>query len=283
MEIEQPGNKPGRTRQNPATKANSARVSDTPSREFFENLVRDLRGDQGWGREKITSHLRGVYGDDVFIWSPKTVEKMYEGVTKGPRAKLASFDHKCFAGAELPYLMKLDLLKRSMFREAALTGIEAETATRLSHFFNSPDGHPVDLYPQFAIIDAYARSSEAGKPRQHLNSLLAYQPWNLENTALYSRALEQGWVQIPYIPMLTESTDGDYRLFTPRKHVIGAYAHLRIPKLTFYSKVENNFIYADLNVSGEQSFEDLAVDCKWRELVDKCMSGEFSAGLKPGW
>jgi hypothetical protein len=283
LESSEPGNKSGSTRYNPAIWASSVKTSDLPSREFFENLVRDLRSDQGWGREKITSHLQGKYGVHAFPWSSKTVEKMYEGVSKGPRPNLASFDFKCFAGAELPYLMKLDLLKRSMFREAALTRVEAATAARLSHFFNSPNGYPVDLYPQLAIIDAYARSSEAGKPRQHLNSLLAYQPWDLDNTALYTRALDKGWVQLPYIPMLTESTEGDYRLFTPRKHVIGAYAHLRIPKLTYYSKVEAEFINAALNIAGVQTYEDLAVDCDWKDLVERCMNGEFSAALNPGW
>jgi hypothetical protein len=62
--------------------------------------------------------------------------------------------------------------------------------------------------------------------------------------------------------------------------VIGAYAQLRVPRLTYFSKRDGKFIFADLNISGSQSYGKLAVACNWRVLVEKFMNGEIKVFLK---
>jgi len=248
----------------------------------FKEMARKRRIETGDGSKKIWDFLTHDYGKNGFEASLKTVGNWIKGLPKGPIPESAEFIHgaKSISPVDAPYLMRLDVLKRNLFGSQGLTNAEANKAIELRFFFDNPDGHRIDLFPQLAIIDAYVRTEAAGMPLDHLDRLLTLQPWEHSGTAHYWRGLEEGLVLLPYIPMLTESFAGDPKNFVPLAYLAGAYAHLRIPVVSYYNNIENRNRSLWLNIehhSGKTKpspsgiepfqFEELTPFCNWRTLI----------------
>jgi len=254
----------------------------------FVREAQQLKKERGWGAPRIHKELIKRHEKNGFYQSQKTVGKWIKDVSRKSTPESPDYDHTDAPSSDAPYLYRLDLLKRNFFQSGGLSVIEAETAMELRHFFDNPNGHIVDLFPQLAIIDAYARTSTAGMTLQHLDSLLGFQPWDPSGTEFYLQGLQQGWIRLPYIPMLTESTDSDPISFIPLAYQAGAYAHLRIPAVSYFSRTENRIRIPLLNIErmtdgpirvegGAKpfSFEELAKFCNWRQIIADCMTGDI--------
>lgn len=279
----------GSIRQDIENSQQPPKVGEEYDGALFKDRARHLRRTEGIGQDRIHARLLEEYGD-AFKHSIRAVGYWIEGVPKGPGAE---YDFSGVQPVDAPYLRRLDLLKRNMFHSQGLTVIEAKTAKELRYFFDNPEGDPVDLFPQLAIIDAYVRTAAAGISNYYLEALLTFQPWDPSGTAHYWRGLEKGFVRLPYIPMLTDFTNRDPRYFLPLAYMVGAYAHLRIPAVSFYSQTEKRIRSSWLNVehysgittpspNGIEPFrwEDLTVFCNWRELIAASREGDPKSKIR---
>ena len=280
------GKKLGNNRQLLAEELSSSQAGQVLDKEFFKAEARHLRRTTTFGAVRIWKQLNNEYGSVGFDYSPRAVGYWIEGIAANSESESLDFDFLNVDPINAPYLSQLDLLKRSVLRGKGLTAIESETAVKLRYFFNNPNGNSVDLFPQLAVINAYARTSEAGMPLDHLKSLLAYQPWNPSGARLYCEALDEERIRLPSIPMLTMISFDDHYSFDPPKYIVGAYAHLRIPALSYFNMTEGRLRTPNLNVEHYDStstpdpnypesfqFDELAQYCNWRDLITRFNNG----------
>jgi len=249
---------------------------------FFKSKVIEMRRNNPWGREKITKLLQKEFGKDQsdprgFIYGEKKVEKMYEGIPKGPVPVAMAFDRREYPNSEMPYLTRLDFLKKRMYPGERLTIAEADVAVRLQHYFESPDGDSVDLIPQLGVIEAYTRASEADLDLEPLNALLILQPWKPAGGSVYREALRSRELQFPMIPMLSEIADTATDVTTITPYIHGANAQLGLPavvyfisderKFSLWSLLSNNANDGDHKETNDSEFHSLrqtAGWCNWR-------------------
>ena len=285
MTSNEPGEKPGINRQLFRSDIEPPFSQTADNAEYFKFRVIQLRRDKGYGRERITRLLREEFGKDqdgkeIFFWSEKTVESWYEDVPKGPASATEAYDSFAHPPSDRPYLMRLDFLKRQMLEQQPLTVTEANTATHLQHFFESPDGETVDLFPQLAVIDAYTHFSAARPLVEALDYLLTLQPWKQAGTAIYYHSIRHGVMKFPYIPMLVETIDTDNHgdLITPYK--LGAYAQLGIPAMVYFIRDERSFSVWHANEETDSEGRSRELDefdtenraffaklCNWRQIA----------------
>ena len=295
MATNQPGSNPANNQQFPNPGRQEPFVNEALSKEFFIGQARYLRMTKGWGRDRIWNYLDKGWGGEGFDYAVRTVANWYKGIEP---SKSLPFDPETYAAEDAPYLARLDLLKRSLYHPERLTVAEAEVAVRLKHFFNSPEGESVDLFPQLAVIDAYNRTTIADLSLDALNDMLAYQPWNSDGEGIYRYALEKHLAEVPYIPLLTESTNVARESFEPAGYIVGAFAQLRIPMVTYYDKTAGRFRVSFLSVEsvnnpwnpvdgagdvekdefGARLYKTLgeyASQCNWRVLIAGSLAGVF--------
>ena len=252
---------------------------------FFKTQVAQMRRDFGYGRDKIRKLLKDEYGQDEtdkrgFPYSNKTVEKMYKGVPKGPVSSAAAFSNRTYSNIDMPYLKRLDLLKRYFLKRPGLTVSEADTAIQLQHYFESPSGDPVDLFPQLAVIDAYASASEANLSVDDLESMLILQPWKPAGAVIYWRAVRQRQLQIPRMPLISEIVDTAGPVMQVTPYILGANAQLGLPAVVYFIRDEVRFSTwsflpdadppyppEELDAAHAHVLRAYAELCNWRNLV----------------
>jgi len=259
--------------------------------DFFKEVAVQIRVELGWGRERIKTFMDKKYGDLGFAYSDKTIEIWYKEVKKGPGRHSRVIDFHDFGWSNAPRLARIDLIKQAVTNGGRLTQIEAITAIRFAGYFDIPNREPLDMYAQYAVVDAYSRRQQAGTETTDLDALLTYQPWNPLNTDLYRLSLETGKAPIPRISQLTEYVRTNR--FVPHTAIIAAYAQMRMPFLTMFYTADGHSGHVwtstangipDGGIYPDTTFEDRAVFHTWRDHVRSLLTGEtvtINTGFTP--
>lgn len=174
----------------------------------------------------------------------------------------------------LRFLVNLDVLSSAIHVESGLTIDEARWAESLAGVFNDPDGLELDLLPQLAIIEEYARrDADPPLPTDDLDIILATRPWE-DGGALYKLAIESGRAPTPILPMLVVDgpQPGDEVRYP--NQLIGAVAHLGLPWIAMYRsegrKGELRYVPAQPeHVDGVEtrSRQEWKSECSWKQIV----------------
>lgn len=255
-------------------------------RDDFVAEARRLRLTTDLGVDTIHKRLKSKFGE-AFTYAKRMVGYWIADLPKGPAKEYLPYTMDEFPSADIPYLIKLDYLKKSLFDSARLTISEAEVAVKLRGFFSGPESH-LDLFAQLGLVDAYARAVQAGGSLTELESLLAFQPWTRDGRKSYTKGLEDGWIQLPFIPLLTQVVESVDDQINALDVFVGAYAQLGIPFMMFYIKPRGYFwverLYplasATSFVLGTDDYDQLLDKsselCNWREMVSRTMTGDMN-------
>jgi hypothetical protein len=256
-----------------------------PNRDVFILDARDLRSRKGWTRERITDWLREKYGD-AFNYSSRTVAHWYDDL---PSSKPAPFDISSAERSDAPFLARLDLLKRELFKQGGLTDSESQAAlTVRPYFHDSADDEP-GLFAQLAVVDAHTRGSISKSLIDEIQQFLAYAPWTARGRTAFNRGVIEGWLRLPYFPMLTESTESTHSSFEPSPHIRNTCIELGLPAVRWFDRVDGVFRhefleYRDATQPIDKSItsdrwqevtESIVVDTDWRMYIVKRRSGEW--------
>ena len=240
-----------------------------PDRDLFISDARDLRSRQGWTRERITSWLREKYGD-AFNYSSRTVAHWYGDL---PSSKPVSFDISSAKREDAPFLARLDLLKRELFRQGGLTDSESHSALTVRPYISDSTGDEPGLFAQLAVVDAYTRGAASPTLMNDIKQFLVYAPWTTHGRTAFSRGVSEGWLRQPYIPMLTESAGPDASSFESSSYITDACLELGLPAVTWFDRGQGIFRYKVLEYhdQAQPNHESITSD-NWQVAVETIAS-----------
>jgi len=266
----------------------AASVELLPQSVFRQEAAR-MKLTYGWGRERIHRELFEAHSDHGFAVSDKTIERWLKNVPKGPVSSEVKYVPAESEPSVRPDLAKLDLVKKALTAGGNLSRREADVYGEIRHFFKSSNELiELDYFPLFAIVESYAMRELLDIPTADLDTMLAYQPWNPENTGLYMLAVQQGAVSMPVIHRLMEFADDG--VLDPHTAIVAAYAQLRLPCLTMFYRSDRSAGYFPVKLFDEipssdewtgTSFDERASLHSWRDHIGASITGE-TVKLKNG-
>jgi hypothetical protein len=248
------------------------------STRFFQEQARALWRETDLSAEKIRADLEARYGKYGFKKTSRTIANWCKGTKRhpSPSPPSSTYVQANFESKITPHLMSLDLLNQCL-HESRLTNGEAEIAEHLYQFFNDPNSKHIDLIPQLAVIDAYWGFGADESARHDLDMFLALRPWERDGEVHYFNAIQNGLVNLPIIPHLTQVVESFDEPFEPRKDLIGALVQLGISYMHFYSVESGRFRLLSMMEIEQESFSRLGTNedffkeaiemCNWREAV----------------
>ena len=175
----------------------------------------------------------------------------------------------------LAYLMNLNLLSENIHANGGLTVPQSEWAIILCDAFNDQHGERLDLLPQLAIVEEYARRSLMDDaPTEDLDRLMECRPWEGDGS-FYREAVESGNARVPFILMFIEDGPPPGDKATIHSIIIGAIAHLQLPWFAFYRHEGRKgdirtfpaMPEGDIDGVTPPSREDFKSQCRWKEII----------------
>jgi hypothetical protein len=174
----------------------------------------------------------------------------------------------------LRYLVNLDMLSSAIHVDTGLTIDEARWAESLDGVFDDPDGVELDLLPQLAIIEEYARRDvDPPLPTDDLDIILATRPWEDEGE-MYKLAMATGRSPTPILPMLlVDGPQTGDKIRYPTL-LIGAVAHLGLPWIAMYRSEGRKGILRYVPAQPDyidgvktRSRQEWKSECTWKQIV----------------
>jgi len=254
---------------------------DKARRDYFRQQARLLKATYGLSAVKIHAELSEV---DGFDYSDRTVSDWIKGVEYIPKAAGTPWSIRSSTQApthNLGYLLRLDLLARCIRPwSPGLTTNEAKWAEALVGVFDDPDGLQVDLVPQLAFVEEYARRElEPELPTEDLDLILSTRPWK-DGGEMYSSFAGAGKARPPFLPLLIFDGPKKGEKLSAPPELIGAMQQLNLPWAFAYrsegKKGSLKFVPA-FSMGMKKSEEDFRSSCNWRRIVSGLMKEKSNA------